>query len=90
MDSAVHTLSELFRQLGLPDTRADVSRFIAVHRPLPPEVTLSEAPFWRPEQARFLSEELQDDSDWAELIDTLDASLRHPGPHPGSPFPHSP
>ncbi|TXI94666.1 MAG: DUF2789 family protein, partial [Aquabacterium sp.] len=38
MDSAVHTLSELFRQLGLPDTRADVSRFIAIHRPLPPEV----------------------------------------------------
>ena len=90
MDSAVHTLSELFRPLGLPDTRADVSRFIAMHRPLPPEVALPEAPFWRPEQARFLSEELQDDSDWAELIDTLDASLRHPGPHLGPPPTHSP
>lgn len=87
MDQAVHTLSDLFRQLGLPDTRADVSRFIAVHRPLAADVTLADASFWRPEQARFLREELQEDADWAELIDTLDASLRHPGPHPGS---HSP
>ena len=90
MDTAVHTLSDLFRQLGLPDTRADVSRFIAVHRPLPPEVSLAEASFWRPEQARFLREELQDDADWAELIDTLDASLRHPGPQPGHAYPQSP
>ena len=90
MDTAVHTLSDLFRQLGLPDTRADVSRFIAVHRPLPPEVRLAEASFWRPEQARFLREELQDDADWAELIDTLDASLRHPGPQPGHAYPQSP
>ena len=90
MDQAVHTLSDLFRQLGLPDTRADVSRFIAVHRPLPADVPLAEAPFWRPEQARFLREELQEDADWAELIDTLDASLRHPGPHPGAAYPHSP
>jgi hypothetical protein len=86
MEHAVHTLSELFRQLGLPDTRADVSRFIAIHRPLAPEVRLSEAAFWRPEQARFLREELQEDADWAELIDTLDASLRHPGPLPGSTY----
>lgn len=90
MEKAVHTLTDLFRQLGLPDTRADVSRFIAVHRPQPPEVALPEASFWRPEQARFLREELQEDADWAELIDTLDASLRHPGPQPGTPYPHSP
>ena len=47
---------------------------------------LSEAAFWRPEQARFLREELLEDADWAELIDTLDASLRHPGPLPGSTY----
>lgn len=82
MENTVHTLSDLFRQLGLPDTRADISRFIALHRPLPQSIALAEAPFWRPNQAQFLREEIAEDADWAELVDTLDASLRHPGPTP--------
>lgn len=80
MEQTVHTLHDLFRQLGLPDTRADISRFIALHRPLPHNIALADAPFWRPDQAQFLREEIAEDADWAELVDTLDASLRHPGP----------
>ncbi|MGE5452363.1 MAG: DUF2789 domain-containing protein [Acidobacteriota bacterium] len=80
MGNSFHTLSDLFRQLGLPDTRADISRFIALHRPLPHSMPLAEAPFWRPDQAQFLREEVAEDADWAEIVDTLDASLRHPGP----------
>lgn len=80
MENAIHTLRDLFRQLGLPDTRADISRFIATHRPLPHHVALAEAGFWRPDQAAFLRDEIAEDADWAEIIDTLDASLRHPGP----------
>ena len=83
MDQSVHTLNDLFRQLGMPDTRADVSRFIALHRPLAPEVKLADAAFWEPSQARFLREECIRDADWAMLIDTLDASLRNPGPQLG-------
>jgi hypothetical protein len=43
-------------------------------------MSLADAPFWRPQQAQFLREEVADDADWAEIVDTLDASLRHPGP----------
>lgn len=80
MENGFHTLNDLFRQLGLPDTRADISRFIALHRPLPKSMPLADAPFWRPDQAQFLREEVAEDADWAEIVDTLDASLRHPGP----------
>lgn len=78
MQTSFHTLRDLFCQLGLPDTRADISRFIAIHRPLARHLSLAEAPFWRPQQAQFLLEEVADDADWAEIVDTLDASLRHP------------
>ena len=56
MQTSFHTLRDLFCQLGLPDTRADISRFIAIHRPLPQHMSLADAPFWRPQQAQFLRE----------------------------------
>ncbi|ATE61129.1 DUF2789 domain-containing protein [Thauera sinica] len=71
MEKATHELSELFGQLGLPDDAESIQRFIASHRPLPPGVPLADAPFWSPSQAQFLREEIDDDADWAELIDTL-------------------
>lgn len=71
MENAIHTLSELFRQLGLPDDTASIEAFIARHRPLPAGVPLAEASFWTPSQAQFLAEEIGDDADWAELVDTL-------------------
>ncbi|HET6789271.1 MAG TPA: DUF2789 domain-containing protein [Aquabacterium sp.] len=85
MEASIHTLSELFRQLGLPDSRADISYFIARHRPLPQGMALADAPFWAPYQAQFLRDELSDDADWAELVDLLDATLRHPGPPQAQP-----
>lgn len=71
MDNSIHELSELFRQLGLPDDKAAIEAFIAAHRPLPPGMCLADAPFWTPSQAEFLREELSDDADWAELVDAL-------------------
>lgn len=76
MERAVHTLNELFRQLGLPDGSADIDRFIAAHSPLPPQMALADAAFWQPAQARFLREEIAEDADWAELVDMLDARMR--------------
>lgn len=74
MENAIHKLGDLFRQLGLPDDPASIESFLAAHRPLPRGVALADAPFWTPAQAQFLREEISDDADWAELVDTV-ASL---------------
>ena len=75
METPIHHLGDLFRQLGLPDDPASIEDFIAKHRPLPAGVALADAPFWSPSQAQFLQEEISDDADWAELVDSLGARL---------------
>ena len=46
MEQSQHSLSELFRQLGLPADRRAIETFITEHKPLEPDVKLSAAPFW--------------------------------------------
>jgi hypothetical protein len=75
MESQRHDLANLFAQLGLANEPAAIEAFIAAHRPLPPGTRLGEAPFWSPTQSAFLAEQLQDDADWAEVIDELNAEL---------------
>lgn len=74
MESPVHNLTTLCQQLGLPDLQALLSQ----HAPLAEQVALADAPFWSPAQAAFLSEQLEADADWAEVIDQLDLLLRRP------------
>ena len=74
MENAIHKLGDLFRQLGLPGDSVSIESFLAAHRPLPRGVAVADASFWSPAQAQFLREEISDDADWAELVDTL-ASL---------------
>lgn len=76
MEHPDHAFSELFEQLGLPADAASIQAFIETHAPLPDEVPLSEAPFWSQAQAAFLRDALEDDADWAEVVDHLNASLR--------------
>lgn len=76
MELPVHSMNNLFAQLGLPSDEAAIERFIATHRPLPEGVPLPAAPFWTPSQAAFLREELGEDADWAELVDALSLRLR--------------
>lgn len=76
MESSMHTMSNLFAQLGLPSDSDSIDAFIAAHRPLAGSSTLADAPFWTPAQASFLREELAEDADWAELVDQLSARLR--------------
>ena len=71
MESSIHGLRDLFGQLGLPDDVGSIEAFIAAHRPLPAGVALADAAFWTPSQAQFLREEIADDADWAEIVDTL-------------------
>ncbi|MEJ8810464.1 DUF2789 domain-containing protein [Variovorax ureilyticus] len=76
MELSNHTLRDLFSQLGLPDSHGEIETFIATHRPLADNVPLPDAPFWTPSQARFLREEINEDADWAELVDQLNLRLR--------------
>lgn len=76
MNAPVHSLSELFRQLGLPDDEPGIAQFIATHRLPDKTVALADAPFWKGYQAAFFREELARDADWAELVDSLDSRLR--------------
>jgi hypothetical protein len=76
MELNEHTLATLFEQLGLDSDQASIDAFVNAH-PLPENVKVSEAPFWTPQQGRFLKEELNDDADWAPVVDELNVLL-HP------------
>lgn len=76
MDTSVHNLSALFEQLGLVNDDAAIARFIGDNGPLSPTISLADADFWTPAQAAFIKEAIAEDSDWAEVVDQLDASLR--------------
>lgn len=76
MDTTTHDLTTLFEQLGLAGDIPSIDRFIETHRPLAAKVRLAEAPFWNDGQSAFLSEALNNDSDWAELADELNTRLR--------------
>lgn len=76
MDLTDHSLKSLFAQLGLPNSKGEIDAFIERHSPLPGAVRLADAPFWTAGQAAFLREEINEDAEWAELVDQLDALLR--------------
>lgn len=75
MEANLHTMNNLFAQLGLPADDAAIDGFIAAHRPLGHGVALYRAPFWTPAQRTFLKEEIIEDADWAEVIDELNLRL---------------
>lgn len=77
MDISPHNLAGLFDQLGLASDEDAILAFIDEHSPLDPEVALAEASFWNPGQRAFLREAIAEDADWAELVEHLDALLRH-------------
>ena len=78
MEDNFHSMPNLFAQLGLPSGPTDIQAFIETNRPLPAHLKLHEAPFWSPSQAVFLLDQVQDDADWAGIIDELDSELRLP------------
>ena len=77
MDTETHSLNLLFEQLGLPSTDDEIASFVANHRPLPAELQLHQAAFWTASQSAFIKQAIDDDADWAECVDELDALLRH-------------
>ena len=77
MYTSEHTFAVLFQQLGLPSSHSEISQFIASHRLNNSDTRLADAPFWNSSQANFLREAISEDSEWSELVDELDAQLRH-------------
>lgn len=45
MESPVHSLPALFKQLGLPHDPVSIEQFVASHSPLKPELKLADAFF---------------------------------------------
>jgi len=75
MEPQVHSMNNLFDQLGLPSDDLDIEDFLEANSPLATNISLPEAPFWSPAQATFLREKVLEDADWAEVIDELNAEL---------------
>jgi len=80
MDTSAHSLPALFSQLGLPDSAAEIDRFILAHQGVPAGTALHESPCWTPSQAQFLREAISTDADWAEVVDSLALALQAPRP----------
>lgn len=76
MNATLHSMSNLFSQLGLPSEPNAIEDFIAAHRPLSDDIALYRAPFWSASQRNFLKEEIIEDADWAGVIDELNGRLR--------------
>ncbi|MBP6203241.1 MAG: DUF2789 domain-containing protein [Azonexus sp.] len=76
MQAQLHSMTNLFAQLGLPSDETGVETFIAAHRPLKNDVALYRAPFWSDAQRAFLKEEIIEDADWSAVIDELNGRLR--------------
>lgn len=76
MDTSSHALGDLFDQLGLDSWEEAINRFIEDNGDLDAGISLVDAPFWNDAQRTFLNEAIEEDSDWAEVVDHLDALLR--------------
>lgn len=76
MEHPDHPFTELFEQLGLASDHESIKRFIERNGPIAEEIPLPEAPCWNEGQAEFLREAIEEDADWAEVVDHLNASLR--------------
>jgi len=76
MHAPAYTLNTLFAQMGLDDSDAAIESFIRTHGPVAKEIPIFAAPFWTSAQSALLKESVQSDSDWAEVVDRLDAQLR--------------
>lgn len=70
------TMSELFGQLGLPSELESIENFIDKYKGLPEKTHIEDAPFWTSAQASFIRGSLEEDAEWAELIDQLNNRLR--------------
>lgn len=58
MELGIHTMSDLFEQLGLPSDEASMTTFIATHRTTAVNFTLPDVAIWTPAQPSFCARPL--------------------------------
>ncbi|MBQ4831654.1 DUF2789 domain-containing protein [Pseudoalteromonas sp. MMG010] len=75
MDLTQNNINTLFAQLGLASSDAQIDEFIATHK-IQDTTLLQDAPFWDEAQKHFLTESLNEDGAWSEVVDELDVRLR--------------
>lgn len=68
-------MPDLFVQLGLNSSDEAIEAFVAKHKGMNKSRHIEEAPFWDESQAEFLRQALQDDAEWAPIIDELNVQL---------------
>ncbi len=76
MDTSLHLVKDLFLQIGLSNNSPDIESIIHNIKGFPSSTPIWEADFWTRSQADFLKESYDEDSDWVEAVDQLDALLR--------------
>ncbi len=76
METAHHTLADLFGQLGLENSSDAINAFIAEHKSLRSDQTLESLDIWSESQRQLLIEARTEDAAWSEPVDELDALLR--------------
>lgn len=76
MYSAIYSIHSLFNQLGLASTDEAINTFVTKNGSLPGNVKLYQAKFWNEAQKTFLQQMIDEDADWAEIVDELNAKLR--------------
>lgn len=72
------TMSELFKQLGLPYDQTSIDLFISQHDGVCRECGLVQAPIWSDSQRSFLQEAVAQDSEWSMTAEVLMAALSRP------------
>jgi hypothetical protein len=80
MHSPVHTMSDLFLQLGLPADASSIAAYIEDHAGACDTCALPDATIWTDSQRVFLKESINEDSDWAILAEQLTSLLSDCGP----------
>jgi hypothetical protein len=75
MRGNVNTLSDLFRQLGLPADPSSIASFISRHAGVCKPCALPHAPIWTESQRAFLQEAIALDSDWCQPAEVLTSLL---------------
>jgi hypothetical protein len=76
MEQHIHDIGALFEQLGLDNSVDAISEFIDKNKRVPGNVELHHAKIWNASQASFLKQAIDEDADWAQVVDQLDAMLR--------------
>lgn len=75
MESPTHSLNALFAQLGMDNCDEAIEAFVTQHKGKTAHALLYEADFWSRSQADFLKQAIEEDADWAMVVDQLSALL---------------